>query len=152
MLGSNNDTWTPTWLRGGEAMLGQSNKTYTPLWIHNKTINNVTYDQLTIQAIQEYQSKKSKDMNITSGPRAFETLFEQFLYSIGNDFVDTAQCVAYDKETDEIKQRLEYVSMAIDHKDEQRVRDNLIEINHILLKQVNSSCSKFVSKNVEKIL
>jgi hypothetical protein len=42
--------------------------------------------------------------------------------------------------------------MAIDRKDEQRVRENLIDLNHILLKQVNSSCAMFVSKNVEKIL
>jgi hypothetical protein len=45
MLGTSNDTWTPEYLKGGEAMLGQSNKTYTPMWIQNKT------DPMLIQAI-----------------------------------------------------------------------------------------------------
>jgi hypothetical protein len=73
-------------------------------------------------------------MNITSGPRAFEVFFEQFLYAMGSDFVDTSKCVKYDHESDEITEYLRYLNLAISQKNEERVRQNIIRINQILLK------------------
>jgi hypothetical protein len=47
----------------------------------------------------ELSNKQAQNMNISGGPEAFQIYFEQFLYSVGNQYVDTAECLVYNNQT-----------------------------------------------------
>lgn len=93
-------------------------------------------------------------MNVTQGPEAFQIFFEQFLYSVGNEYVDTAECMSYNNQTGQITEHVYQLKLALNTNNETLLRESLIQANSILLQEVKdkSACGIYTNKNVTEIL
>ena len=93
-------------------------------------------------------------MNITEGPEAFQIFFEQFLYSVGNEYVDSAECTSYNNQTDVITEHIYQIDLALNTNNETLLREGLIKANSMLLQEVKdkSTCGIYTNKNVTQIL
>jgi hypothetical protein len=52
------------------------------------TNHNIYFDSVT-----KYAPRKSKDLSITSGPRAFEVFLEEHNFVMSGNFSDVTNCV-----------------------------------------------------------
>jgi hypothetical protein len=101
-----------------------------------------------------FSVKQAQNMNITEGPEAFQIFFEQFLYSVGNEYVDSAECTSYNNQTDVITEHIYQIDLALNTNNETLLREGLIKANSMLLQEVKdkSSCGIYTNKNVTQIL
>jgi len=81
---------------------------------HTKMINvfERSFDAETMAMVM-LSNSKARDMNVTEGQDAFQIFFDQFLYSIGHEYVDTVQCMTYNNQTGAITDHIYNIDVAM---------------------------------------
>lgn len=99
-------------------------------------------------------NSKAKDMNVTEGQDAFQIFFEQFLYSIGHEYVDTVQCMTYNNQTGMITDHIYSADVALMSNNATALKEALISTNNLLINEVKnlSACGQYINQNVTQIL
>jgi hypothetical protein len=73
------------------------------------------------------------DHNITTGPRAFEVFFEQFLYKLGNEYFDSSACIKNNNGSLLLEQNMEKIAVGLNYSLEAYTREGLIGLGELML-------------------